>query len=191
MPERLASHIRKFVSLSDERLVEILSCFEVEEIPKKQLLLREGQRCDRHYFVLEGCMRLFFINARGIEDTTQFAIEGWWMTDNNAFERRAAAGFYIQTIERCRLASLSYDAQEAMLARYPEMERYFRCVFQRAFAALQFRVRYLHEMSKEDAYKNFIAAQPGFAQRVPQYLLASYLGLTPEYLSEIRRRAIS
>lgn len=191
MLEPLANHIRKFVPLRDERLDEILAYFELEQAPKKHILLREGQRCDRHYFMLNGCMRLYFVNEKGVEDTTQFAIEGWWMTDNIAFERRSPAGFNIQTIEPCSLAYLTHEGQEALLARFPEMERYFRFVFQRAFAAMQFRVRYQHEMSKEDAYKKFVAGQPGFAQRVPQYLLASYLGLTPEYLSEIRRRAIS
>jgi CRP-like cAMP-binding protein len=187
----LANHVSKFISVSDERLAEILSCFDVESFPKKQIILREGQRCDRHYFVLKGCMRLYFINEKGLEDTTQFAIESWWITDNNAFERHAPASFNIQTIEACTLASLSHESQETLLREYPEMERYFRRVFQRAFAAMQFRVRFQHEMSKEEAYRSFIAAQPGFAQRVPQYLLASYLGLTPEYLSEIRRKSIS
>lgn len=191
MLQTLSNHIRKFISADDLRMAEILACFDVGEFPKKHMLLREGQRCDRHYFVLKGCMRLFFINGKGIEDTTQFAIEGWWITDNSAFERRMPANNNIQTIERCTLASLTHDSQEALLARFPEMERYFRFVFQRAFAAMQFRVRYQHEMSKEDAYRKFVAGQPEFAQRVPQYLLASYLGLTPEYLSEIRRRAIS
>jgi len=191
MHQVLADHILKFVPVGDGRLAEILSLFDIEEFSKKQTLLREGQRCDRHYFVLKGCMRLYFINDKGIEDTTQFAIEGWWLTDNNAFERHAPASFNIQTIEACTLASLSHAGQEALLAKYPEMERYFRRVFQRAFAAMQFRVRFQHELSKEEAYRNFVTAQPGFAQRVPQYLLASYLGLTPEYLSEIRRKAIS
>jgi CRP-like cAMP-binding protein len=87
--------------------------------------------------------------------------------------------------------SLSYNAQERLLQAYPQMERYFRLVHQRAHAAAQFRIRALYGHSRETLYHEFIRLYPAFVQRIPQYLLASYLGFTPEYLSELRRRSVS
>jgi CRP-like cAMP-binding protein len=83
---------------------------------------------------------------------------------------------------------IDYTSQEKMLTRFPNMERYFRFIYQRAYASSQMRMKYLYSLSKEQFYLHFIESHPEFAQRVPQYLLASYLGLTPEYLSEIRNK---
>lgn len=181
-------HIAKFVELSESTFTEILSFFQTIEVGKKENLLAEGQVCKHHYFVLKGCLRKFFINNKGIEQTTEFAIENWWMTDNIAYEHQLKTEFYIQTIEPSTLLVIDRNAQEQLLLQHPAMERYFRFVYQRAFAAWQMRIKYLYDYSKEESYHFFISKQPEFAQRIPQYLLASFLGLTPEHLSEIRKK---
>jgi len=99
MPQRFRSHIEKFVPLTDGEFADILSFFQVQEVKKKVNLLREGEVCRYHYFVLSGCLRKFFITEKGQEQTTEFAIENWWMTDTMAYERRQPTGFYIQTVE--------------------------------------------------------------------------------------------
>lgn len=184
-------HIKKFAQISNEEFEEILKFFETKEVSKKENLLEEGQICRYHYFVLKGLLRKFFINEKGIEQTTEFAIETWWLTDNMAYEHKLPTEFYIQAVEKSQILYISQDNQEKLLNAFPKMERYFRFVYQRAFAAAQMRVKYLFSLSKEEFYFELLRKHPEFVQRVPQYLIASFLGFTPEYLSEIRKRIVS
>lgn len=110
------------------------------------------------------------------------------MTDNIAYERRQASEFYIQAVERSELLAIDYTAQEKLLTQFPKMERYFRFIYQRAYAASQMRLKYLYGFSKEEFYHHLNEHYPKFVQRIPQYLIASYLGFTPQYLSEIRSK---
>jgi CRP-like cAMP-binding protein len=191
MPENLKKHIKKFVEISDEEYAEILAYFTVIEVAKKKNLLVEGKICECNYFVSKGCLRMFFINEKGVEQTTQFALENWWLADYTSFSSRKPSGFYIQAVEKAEVLALDLFSQEKMLRQFPQMERYFRLVHQRAHAASQFRIRYLYDFSREELYHQFNKLYPEFVQRIPQYLLASYLGFTPEYLSEIRSKRIS
>lgn len=188
MPEQLYHHFRKFIDISGEDYKAVASFFRTMEFRKKENLLQEGQLCRTNYFVQEGCLRMFFINDKGQEQTTQFAIENWWISDYQAFQQQKEATFSLQAVEPSTVLAIDFRAQEQLLKEFPFMERYFRMVYQTAFAASQMRIRYLYELSREEMYVHFADHYPGFVQRIPQYLLASFLGFTPEYLSEIRRK---
>jgi CRP-like cAMP-binding protein len=108
-----------------------------------------------------------------------------------AFQNRATAQFSIRAVETTTALCITSDRQRELLDKVPELNEYFHLVFQRAYAASQMRLRMLYEFSKEELYRNFIKNYPDFIQRVPQYLLASFLGFTPEYLSEIRKKYVS
>lgn len=191
MSQIFKQHIAKFAEISDDDLEEILSFFEMKVISKKENILEEGQLCRHNIFVLKGLLRKFFINEKGNEQTIEFAIETWWINDNIAFERKCATEFYIQAVEKSEILCITYENQEKLVKAFPAMERYFRFVYQRAYAAAQMRIKYLFSLSKEDFYFNLAYRYPEFVQRVPQYLIASFLGFTPEYLSEIRKKSIS
>jgi len=191
MSQIFRNHLEKFIKINDEDFEEILSYFEVKNFAKKENLLEEGQVCKYNYFVLNGLLRKFFINEKGTEQITEFAIETWWMTDNISYEHKVPSEFYIQTVEKSEILVISSDSQEKLLVEFPVMERYFRFVYQRAYAANQMRVKYIFSLSKEEFYFNLLKKQPAFVQRVPQYLIASFLGFTPEYLSEIWKRIVS
>lgn len=188
MSEALIRHIQRYIPLRDGTAAEIADSFRPFSVGKKENLLAEGQLCRYHYFVEKGCLRLFFVNEKGLEQTTHFAIEHWWITDYQAFESRSAATFSIQAVEPSDILAIDHAAQEDLLQRVPVLERYFRAVFQRAFAASQMRIRYLYDFTREASYDHFSTHFPQFIQRIPQYLLASYLNMTPEYLSEIRSK---
>lgn len=181
-------HISKFTRVTDEEFEEIKKFFDMKEVSKKENLLAQGQICRHHYFVLDGLLRKFYINEKGTEQTTEFAIETWWLTDNFAYENKVPTEFYIQAIEKSTILYLTQEKQEKLLMEFPIMERYFRFVYQRAYAAAQKRIQFLFSFSKEEFYFQAVRNHPEFVQRVPQYLIASYLGFTPEYLSEIRKR---
>jgi CRP-like cAMP-binding protein len=191
MSEQFKKHINKFTTISDEEFIEIFQYFQFKTVRKKDNLLTEGQICNSNYFVLNGILRKFFINKKGVEQTTEFAIENWWMTESFSFINQSKTEFYIQAVEKTELLFISREQQEKLLQDSPVMEKYFRCVYQKAYAAAQMRIKFQYDFSREELYHFFCKMQPEFLQRVPQYLIASYLGFTPEYLSEIRRKNIS
>ncbi len=191
MSDILRKHIEKFIAVDDQDFSKIRSYFKTTEFRKKHNLQEEGKICRFNYFVISGCLRLFFINDKGVEQTVQFALENWWLSDYTSFSAQKPSAFYIQTVEKSTILAIDYLSQEKLLKEFPYMERYFRLIHQRAHAAYQFRIKYLYSSSREDLYHAFNQLYPEFVQRIPQYLLASYLGFTPEYLSEIRNKRIS
>ncbi len=184
-------HLKKFAAVSDQEFEAIMCFFTTKQVAKKENLVEQGQVCRYHYFVEQGLLRKFFVNEKGVEQTTEFAIERWWLTDHLAYEQKTTTEFYIQAVEKTSLIYISHDRQEQLMQEHPIMERYFRFVYQRAFAAAQMRVKYLFSLSKEAFYHSLQSKHPEFVQRVPQYLIASFLGFTPEYLSEIRKKKLS
>jgi CRP-like cAMP-binding protein len=188
MSEIFKAHLKKFIEITDDEFSAILSFFRIIKVKKKENLLVEGEICKSNYFVLEGCLRKFFINEKGMEQTTEFAIENWWITENIAYERKTESQFYIQAVEHSEVLTIDSASQEKLLIEFPKMERYFRFIYQRAYAASQMRIKYLYSFSKEEFYDSLTKNYPEFVQRIPQYLIASYLGFTPEYLSEIRNK---
>jgi CRP-like cAMP-binding protein len=191
MSQFFKKHIAKFTVINEDEFSDILTYFKIQSVKKKENLLVEGQVCRHNFFVLSGCLRKFFVTENGIEQTTEFAIEKWWITDNIAYERQVPTEFYIQAVERSEILTIDYPSQDKLLNAHPKMERYFRFIYQRAYAASQVRVRLLYDLSKEDHYRKLSEDFPEFVQRVPQHLIASYLGFTPEYLSKIRRKSRS
>lgn len=191
MPHPLITHIRRFVDLHKSEEDHLLSFFEPLSVAKKQRVVEEGKLCKYSLFVVKGCMRLLLTDKKGNEQTIQFAIENWWITDVEAFRSSCRASFSVQAIEDGEVLAITLPQQEALLRAFPVMERYWRQVYERAYAASLFRVSWIFNLSKEEFYDHFCAQHPGFIQRIPQKMLASFLGFTPEYLSELRKRRTS
>lgn len=187
----LENHIRKFVPVSAAESIEISRYFRTISCKKKENLLEEGHVCKYNYFVSTGCLRMFYTNEKGVEKTVQFALENWWLADYFSFQRQEISSFSIQAVEPSQLLAIDLASQEKMLQEFPQLERYFRMVHQTAHAAAQIKAKHFSGLSKEELYRSFSTGFPEFVQRIPQYLLASYLGFTPEYLSEICAKYIS
>ena len=191
MIENLKEHIGNFINIKDAQLSIISKFFEIRELKKRELVLGEGEICQELFFVTKGCLQIFYIKESGTEQTIDFALENWWTTDFHAYGNKTSSKFSIRSIEPGEILVLSKSAQGELLKAVPELERYFHLVFQRAYAASQYRIKLLYELSREELYLHFRDNFPDFIQRVPQYLIASFLGFTPEYLSESRKKYIS
>lgn len=189
--QNLIAHIKTFCPLGDEKLSLLQPFFECRTYQKKQLLLNEGDRCNEKFFISTGCVYISYTRQNGTEQVIDFGIENWWASDFLAFQHGAAAQFSIRAVQATTVLCITAARQRQLLDNVPELNEYFHLVFQRAYAASQMRLRMLYEFSKEDLYRHFSKDYPDFIQRVPQYLLASFLGFTPEYLSEIRKKNIS
>ncbi|MBO9673602.1 MAG: Crp/Fnr family transcriptional regulator [Sphingobacteriaceae bacterium] len=188
MGSALFRHINKFIDFSSDEqdiLAPLLQSFSVK---KKAFLLTEGQTCRANYFVVKGCLRLYFIDIKGAEQTTQFAIENWWITDLTSFLFQQPTEFYIQAAEATEVISIAHHHYDEMFSKLPKLERYFRLILQKNHQASQRRIKFLYSQTAEERYSHFNSLFPEFVQRVPQYMLASYLGFTPEFLSKIRAK---
>jgi CRP/FNR family transcriptional regulator len=188
MHQNFIKHLQKYIHLNAHEIQVLKSAVPIMEVKKKDFLLREGELGKANYFVEKGLLRLFFINEKGSEQITQFALENWWMADHMSLMLQQPSHFYIQAVENTTVIAITHRQQEELFQQIPQLERYFRIMMQRAYAATQMRFKYFYDYSKEESYRTFVGLFPEFVQRIPQYMLASYLGLTPEYLSELRKK---
>jgi CRP/FNR family transcriptional regulator len=179
-------HIQRFVSINDAEADLIRSKLTAKTVKKKDFLLMPGKVCRANYFVSKGLLRLYFINKKETEQITHFGLEGWWVTDFDSLETQKPSRFYIQALEDTEVMAWTTELQAELTQAIPQLETYFRKILQRAYAASQRRIEFMHNNSDEERYRNFSTMFPGFVQRVPQYMLASYLGFTPQFLSKIR-----
>ncbi len=181
-------HIKAFTQFDKEDFDRIQDYFDIQMYRKKDIILSAGSKCNCNYYVLEGCLHMYFTGENGIQRTVQFAIENWWMTDNLAFNKGVVTDFTMQAVENTTLLRISRENQEKLLKNFPSLETYFRKIYEISYGASLMKMKYVFDYSKEEIYYHFTERFPQFAQRVPQYLIASYLGLTPEYVSEIRAK---
>jgi CRP-like cAMP-binding protein len=184
----LHQNINKKVMLSEEEFAICQTFFTIKKLRKKQYLLQEGEWCKYTAFVTKGILRTYTVDEKGLEHIVQFAMEDWWTADIYSFLTGEPSIYNIDALEDAELLLITKPAQDEMLAAVPKMERYFRLLMQNSLIALQRRLVGSLNYTAEDKYLQLIAACPSVVQRVPQHQIASYLGITPETLSRIRRQ---
>lgn len=188
MFEAIVSHIKKNVGLDPDEEEILVSLLSVRDVKKKEHLLQQGEVCNENYFIIKGCFRLYIITSKGVEQVIQFGIENWWITDYVSFKSGLPSGFYVQAVENSQVAVLHKNVQEELFQKLPQLERYFRIIAERAYSAQLMRIHYIFNLTGEEQYNLMMIRYPEFVQRIPQYLLASFLGITPEFLSKLRAK---
>ena len=191
MYEVFFEHFNKKVSLTPEEEVQIKKYLTPKKLRKKQYLLQEGDVCKTIAFVERGVLRQYSIDDSGIERIVQFALEGWIISDLYSFLTAEPATYTIDAIEDVELVLINKTAHEELLQKVPKYETFTRLNITGAYIAMQRRLTSIISYSLEERYANFTALYPDIHQRVPQHMIASYMGLTPETLSRIRRRISS
>ncbi len=184
--EPILQNVGKHISLDREEAAYFLSLLQEEELPKKALLLKEGQLCRTISFVTAGALRAYYINKEGKETTVMFALKDWWITDMFAFLNQQPAMLYIEAIEPSRVFKLKKEDMDRLYTRVPSFERFFRILMQNAYIREQVRMIQNLSLSAEERYINFLEKYPQMAEKITQKQIASYLGITPEFLSAIR-----
>lgn len=188
MYEQLFKSIREKVALTPTEMELCKTFFIPKKLRKKQSLLQEGDICIYNAFVEKGMLRSFSIDEKGNEHIVQFAIEGWWISDLASFLTNSNSIYTIEALEDSELLLLTTEARDALMNQIPMFERYQRLLLQNAYIANQARINSALTETAEDKYLNLGKAYPGIVKRVPQHMLASYLGLTPETLSRVRKQ---
>ena len=183
----LHAHIEKRVHLMDEDFNIVAKYFVPKTIKKHQFLLNEGIVCKHIGFVNSGCLREYTIDSKGIEHIVQFAIEDWWVSDLHSFLSGLPATNNIDALQDSEVLLLEKSAREELLDNCPKMERFFRLLIEANQIATRERITDSLGASAEERYLKFIKTYPKLFELVPQNQIASYLGITPQSLSRIRK----
>jgi CRP-like cAMP-binding protein len=188
MFELLFKKFDEKVELTEEEKQLSKSFFIPKKIRKKQYLLQEGDICRYVAFIEKGFLRCYSIDDKGNEHILQFAFEGWWMGDQYSFLTLTPSRYNIDALEDCELLLLTKESEAEMLSRIPKLERYFRILLQNSLIATMRRLESSMTETAEEKYNRLLKNCPTIAERVPQHMLASALGITPETLSRIRKQ---
>ncbi len=184
--DALFNHIQKFVSLHESEKDLLGDTLRYKECKRKSFLLKEGQICNSQFFVVKGCLRMYYVNDKGAEQIVYFGIDNWWLCDYKSYDLQQPSQYYIQAIDNAEVIIWDKSKEDNLLKDIPALERYFRILLQRNVAAAQQRIKYIFEFTGAERYHHFNNSFPEFVQKVPQYMLASYLGFSAEFLSKIR-----
>ena len=187
MHERILKNVARHVQLTPDEEKFFISLLKVRELKKRQFLLKAGEVSKHENFVTEGLLRAYTIDADGDEHIAMFAIEDWWISDLYSFLTQTPATQHIDALEDSIILSIEKGDLERLYLKVPKFDRFFRVLLQNAFVANQKRILASISESAEEQYINFLKKYPSLEQRIPQHQIASYLGITPETISRIRR----
>lgn len=188
MYELLFQKFAEKIQLTNEELELCKTFFTPKKLRKKQYLLQEGDACKYIAFVEKGMLRSYTVDEKGHDHILQFAFEGWWISDQYSFFTGEPSIYNIDALEDSELLLLTRQAEEQLLTKIPTFERYFRILIQNSLIAMQRRVVGSMSKSAEERYGELVSSCPTIPRRVPQHMMASFLGITPETLSRIRKQ---
>jgi len=184
--EALIANIQRFITLTDDERRYLSSILRTTTVRKKQYIVQPEFVCRYRSYVVSGSLRSYFVDHNGQEHTISLVIEDWWISDFYSYLYQTPATLFVEALEESTLLQLEYHAEEQLLERYPKFEKYFRILASRSVATLQKRMLSNLSLTAEQRYDEFLTKYPAIAARVPQYALASFLGITTEFLSKIR-----
>ena len=188
MFESINTNVCKKNEFTPDEIEYFNGILQYKEVPKKTLLLQEGEICNFEAYILKGCIRKYYINENGFEVIIQFAVEDWWISDITSFHEKKPSKLFIETLEDCQLLILTPETKEMLLQKVPKFERIFRLLIQRNLSAMQNRLIDTIAKSAQEKYLEFLKLYPTIPQRVAQHYIASYLGISAEFLSKVRTK---
>ena len=186
--KNILDNIKRYVPLNLDDEKQFTSIIRTTKVKRRQFIVQPNFICSHQTYVLKGAFRSYFVNHKGVEYTIQFAIEDWFISDFNSYVNQSPASLFVEAMEDSTVQQIAYSDVEELCNINPKFERFFRLVAQKSFAFSQRRVLSNLGNSAEERYLEFFNLYPLIVQRVPQYALASYLGMSPEFLSKIRKR---
>ncbi|WNH12019.1 Crp/Fnr family transcriptional regulator [Thalassobellus suaedae] len=186
----LLIYISKYIDLTNEEITFLESKLTIRNYLKGQYILQQGDVCQYGCFILSGCTRTFYVDKDGQEHILMFGIEDWWASDMGSFITQTPADFNVQCLENTEVVMFSHKVNEELYKEIPKLERFFRQITERAFVASQKRIVRGFSLAAKEQYLLFREQYPEIEQRIPQYMVASYLGITKEFLSKIKSQLV-
>lgn len=188
--DRIISYVRKFVPLTDEEAMTFGAAFKEVRIRKRQIIVQPGFVTKFRYFVTKGALRGYVVGDEGEDYTIQLAIEEWWISDYNSYIFQQPASMFVMALEDAVLLQISYEEEKKLKAMNYAFETFFRMLAERSTASMQRRIISNLTQTAEERYQLFLEKYPLMADRFPQYVIASFLGMTTEFLSKIRNQKV-
>jgi CRP-like cAMP-binding protein len=186
----LIDHILSRVSLSEDEIQEFISCFKVTKIKKRQFIIQPDFVAKYRNYVVQGAFRAYVVADEGEEHTIQFAVEDWWISDYSSFINQQPASMFVIALEDSILLQIDFESEQKLKAQNHKFETFFRIMAERSFAGIQKRLISNLTKTAEERFTEFEQNYPKIANRVPQYALASFLGMTTQYLSKLRNTRV-
>jgi len=187
----LLESITKHVTLTPLEQEIVLNSFESQRYSAKEKLLIEGEICHNSSFVVSGILRNYFVDDQIVEHTVSFATNGWWIADMYSFLSEKPGNTYIEVVEDAMVLTLTRKKQLELFDQVPKIERYFRILIERSLIANQQRLMDNLSLTAEERYERFCERFPDIVHCLPQKQIASYLGITPEFFSKLKKRMLT
>lgn len=186
--EFILKNISKHIQLDKTETDFFISLLQTKKLKRKGFLLRQGEVCKTENFIIKGCLRIYTVDENGFEHIVMFGVEDWWVGDFYSFLTQNPASYFIDALEDTEILQISKINLDKLFERVPKFERFFRLILQNAFIAQQQRINQNLSLTAEQRYLDFIAKHPNLEQRLSQKQVASYLGITPVFLSMLRKK---
>ncbi|MBE8723271.1 Crp/Fnr family transcriptional regulator [Sphingobacterium pedocola] len=186
MVDKLISHINGICLLTGDEIEIVKELVREKDVPRKHFVHRAGEIAQYSAFVLEGCLRSYIIDQNGFEHVLQFAPENWWISDMYSFVKQTSSELNIDALLDSKVLILSRDCQLRIFDRIPKLERYFRILTENALASSNHRTLDYLSLPAKVRYQKFCDLYPTLINTLPQKQIASFIGITPEFLSKLR-----
>ena len=186
----IVNYVKRHIDLTAEEEAYYVSLLRMKKIRKKQFIVQPDFVCNHRTYIVKGALRSYLIDANGQDHTVAFGIDDWWIADFNSYLFRQPATLFVEALEVSTIIQISYDDEQLLLNTLPKFEKFYRILAQNGYAYLQRRILADISLDATRRYENFLKKYPLVAARVPQYVLASYLGISHELLSKIRNKRV-
>ncbi len=183
--------IKQHIELTDDEQELLMQHVSKRKYLKGQFVLQQGDVCNYETMVISGCLKTYHINEEGHEHILRFSLENWWAADLGSFINQQPANFNIQCLENTEVHQISFVNMQKLYAQIPKLERFFRIRIEKGFAESEARIIRSLSLTATEKYVKFRERYPQIEQRIPQYMIASYLGMTKEFLSKLRSQLIA
>ena len=184
--ENIINHFRKYLPLNNEEIQVLKDRITERKIKRRQFLLQEGDVCKYFTYVQSGCFKMYGVDDKGVEHNLVFATEDDWISDIGSFHKEIPSKLFIEAIEPSVVLQISKGDLWFLYTNYPKFDRNFRVIIENKYIELQDRLLQTFSTTALDRYESFISQYPHLANRLPNTQIASYLGVTAEFLSKIK-----
>jgi CRP-like cAMP-binding protein len=184
----LISNVSKHISLTAEEIDFFTALLKLKSLANGEFLLHEGDVCRYESFVIKGCLKTYYLDENGFEHIIDFSIEEWWADDLYSLLTQTASKSNIKAIEETDVLQISKTVLELLYQKIPKFERFFRILFQNAYITQREQINLALSASARERYLLFIKKKPYAEKRFSQKDIASYLGVTPQFLSTLKKK---
>lgn len=182
------AYVLRHATVSEEEFALLESVAKPKKLRKRQYLLQEGDICHHHCFITKGMLRTYAVDDKGNEHIIRFAMEDWWISDRESLMSGNPSKFNIDAIEDAEVLLFEKTAMDTLMEKLPAFKKMISEILDKSFITSQNRIHEAISSTAEEKYHNFVQRYPAFALRVPQAMIASYLGIKPETLSRLRNK---